>query len=94
VIAKVLNIIAELKPGHRTDVIAMLRTYGFRCMKYVEAYDLVLPSDRYLELRDGKMAIDQRLTAESPPSMAYYGIRCDESHPTSDHLDRTEVFMY
>jgi len=79
---KVLNIIAELKPPHRSEIIDMLRAYGFRCMKYLEAYDMVLPSDRLLTLMDGRMAID-RSSDGQPRSIAYYGASCYELGTTS-----------
>ena len=81
-VLKVLNIIAELKPSHRSEIIDMLRAYGFRCMKYIEAYDTVLPSDRFLTLMNGTMAIDQS-SVGYPRSIAYYGASCYESGPTS-----------
>jgi hypothetical protein len=88
-----MNIIAELKPPHRTEIRSMLSDYGFLCMKYVEAYDMVLPSDRRVIMDNGRMAIDQSILGESRTSIAYYGIRCDESHPASDHLTGTEVIQ-
>jgi hypothetical protein len=89
-----MNIIAELKPPHRTEIRSMLSDYGFLCMKYVEAYDMVLPSDRRVIMDNGRMAIDQSILGESRTSIAYYGIRCDESHPASDHLTGTEVTFH
>ncbi len=77
-VLKVLNIIAELKPPHRSEIIDMLRAYGFRCMKYIEAYDMVLPSDRFLTLINGTMAIDQSSDGHTR-SIAYYGASCYES---------------
>lgn len=79
---QVLNIIAELKPPHRSEIMDMLRAYGFRCMKYIEAYDMVLPSDRFLTLINGTMAIDQS-SAGHTRSIAYYGASCYESGLTS-----------
>ncbi len=87
---KVLNIIAELKPPHRSEVINMLVAYGFRCMKYVEAYDMVLPSDRFLTLMNGKMAIDQSRVGH-PRSLAHYGASCYESLPT--YIGQSEVHL-
>ena len=51
-------------------------------MKYMEAYDKVLPSDRFLTLMNGTMAIDQS-SVGYPRSIAYYGASCYESGPTS-----------
>lgn len=85
-----MNIIAELKPPHRTEIRSMMSDYGFLCMKYVEAYDMVLPSDRRIIIENSRMAIDQSIPGDSRTSIAYYGIRCDESHH-SDHLTGTEV---
>jgi hypothetical protein len=61
-------------------------------MKYVEAYDMVLPSDRKMMIHYGRMAIDQRAPTESNQSMAYYGVQCDESH-SNYRLDQTEVLQ-
>jgi hypothetical protein len=49
-------------------------------MRYVEAYDLVLPSDRILTVMNGWMAIDQSKTEH--PQSAHYGASCYESEPT------------
>lgn len=78
---KVLNIVAELKPPHRSEIINTLKAYGFKCMKYTEAYELVMPSDAPLEFSEGRLIIDRH----------YYGISCDETHPSSAALNQAEV---
>ena len=89
---KVLNIIAELKPPHRSEIVAMLTAYGFRCMKYVEAYDLVISSDSHLKFEFGRLLMESDFS-DHIRGMGYYGIGCHEMHPTSTHLNTTEVIQ-
>ena len=89
---KVLNIIAELKPPHRSEIVAMLTAYGFRCMKYVEAYDLVISSDSHLKFEFGRLLMESDFS-DNIRRMGWYGIGCHEMDPTSTHLNTTEVIQ-
>jgi hypothetical protein len=95
VVAQVLNIIAELKPPHRKEVIEMLKKYGFRCMKYSEAYDMVLRSDSYFKFENARMVFDRAGQSAGYQSFAFYGILCDES-PTGNFVvdDAEVVFIF
>ena len=88
--SQVLNIIAELKPVHRAEVIAMLTAYGFRCMKYVEAYDLVVSSDTAMKFEYGRLLMEGDYS-DNVRQLGYYGLGCHETHPTSAQLNTTEV---
>ena len=85
-----LNIIAELKPPPRAKIIALLIAYGFRCMKYVEAYDLVVPSDSDVKFDHGRLLIEVDST-DNIRRMGLYGMGCHETHPTIEQLNSTEV---
>jgi hypothetical protein len=65
----------------------MITRYGFRCMKYAEAYNMVLRSDGYFKLENGRMVLDR-----AGQYANYYGIFCEES--TGDSVvDNAEVLL-
>ncbi len=93
VLMKVLNIIAELKLPHRKEVIATLKKYGFRCLKYAESYNMFLPSDHYMKIENARMVFERAEHAASRQSIAFHGILCDEP-PTGNYLvDGAEVSL-
>ena len=93
VLMKVLNIIAELKLPHRKEVIATLKQYGFRCLKYAESYNMYFPSDHYMKIENARMVFERAEHAASRQSIAFHGILCDEP-PTGNYLvDSAEVSL-
>ena len=93
VAVKVLNIIAELKLPHRKEVIAILKNYGFRCLKYAEAYNMYMPSDHYMKIQNGRMVFERAEHAAIRHSSAFHGILCDEP-PTGNYMvDNAEVVL-
>jgi hypothetical protein len=56
-------------------------------MKYVEAYDLVVPSDNDVKFDHGRLLIE----VDNTRRMGLYGMGCHETHPTIEQLNSTEV---
>jgi hypothetical protein len=90
-LVKVLNIIAELKLPRRKEVIAMLKHYGFRCLKYAESYNMYMKSDHYMKIENARLVFERAEHTASRQSVAFHGILCDEP-PTGNYLvDVAEV---
>jgi hypothetical protein len=85
-VVKVLNIVAELKPIHRKEVIALLKHHGFRCLKYIEAYDMHFQCDHYMKIENSRLFFEKY--GQSTP---FYGIMCDEPPAGNRMMDTAEV---
>jgi hypothetical protein len=73
---KVLNIIAELKLPHRKEVIATLKQYGFRCLKYAESYNMYFPSDHYMKIENARMVFERAERSQPPINcISWYPLR-------------------